>query len=106
MRSPARPSPIARTIGIAPPTAASKRSCRPCCAASVRSGAAWRAITCLFAVTTDLPAVDAANGFDDDVGVGVQDIVDVRRPRHGVIDAGGTALLGGAAVEDVRELKR
>ena len=29
MRSPARPSPIARTIGIAPPTAASKRSCRP-----------------------------------------------------------------------------
>ena len=37
MRSPARPSPIARTIGIAPPTAASKRSCRPCRAASVSS---------------------------------------------------------------------
>jgi len=34
----------------------------------------------------------------------VQDIVDVRAPRHG-LEAGGTALLDSAAVEDVRESK-
>src|SRR5438093_639843 len=60
MRSPARPSPMARTIGIAPPTAPSNRSWRPWRAAKLRSGAPSRAMTCLFAVTTDLPAASAA----------------------------------------------
>ena len=39
MRSPASRRRSARTIGIAPPTAASNRSCRPCRAASVNSAA-------------------------------------------------------------------
>ena len=50
----------ARTIGIAPPTAASNRSWRPWRAASTSSGCPARAMTCLLAVTTDLPASSAS----------------------------------------------
>src|SRR5262249_48620975 len=49
------------TIGIAPPTAASKLSATPFFSASSASRTPWRASSALLAVTTDLPAASAAS---------------------------------------------
>ena len=115
MRSPARPSPMARTIGIAPPTAASKRSWRPWRAASVSSAAPWRAITCLFAVTTDLPASSAARiqsaaGSTPPMASTTTSASLSRTSSMRVVQATPrgrqrAALAVGAAVEDVGELE-
>src|SRR6202521_1556104 len=49
------------TIGIAPPTAASKLSATPCFSASCASATPCLASSALFAVTTDFPAVSAVS---------------------------------------------
>ncbi len=49
--------------GIAAQTDASKRSCTPAADAIANSSAPWRATSCLFAVTTDLPARSSSRTY-------------------------------------------
>ena len=58
-RSPAKPWRNPLTIGMPPATAASKPRCAPRPRASASSSAPLSAMTCLLAVTTDLPASSA-----------------------------------------------
>ena len=105
---PASPSRSVLTIGIAPPTAASKLSATWFFSASAASATPWRASSALLAVTTDLPAVSAAvtarlrriarpaDQFDEDVDAGIG------RERHRVGDPAqllevDAALLGARA---------
>ena len=57
---PASPSRNVFTIGMAPPTAASKLSATLCFSASAASSPPCRASSALLAVTTALPALSAA----------------------------------------------
>ena len=60
-RSPATPSRSPRRIGIPPATAASNSRWRPCRPASRNNAGPLWAMTCLLAVTTDLPAASACS---------------------------------------------
>src|ERR1700678_2512595 len=55
------PSRSVFTIGMAPPTAASKLSATPCCSASAASATPCLASSALLAVTTDFPAASAVS---------------------------------------------
>ena len=55
----ASPRVKARTIGIRPPPKPRSGAAAPAASASVAAPGPWWAMTCLFAVTTDLPAVGA-----------------------------------------------
>ncbi len=82
---------IARTIGITPATAASKRSCTPASRATSKSSSPCWASSCLLAVTTGRLArsavehvvarrVGAADQLDDQVGA-LEDLAEVAVAR-------------------------
>ena len=114
---PAIPSRKVFTIGMAPPTAASKLSATCCFSASAASSTPCLASNALLAVTTDLPAAKrrldralgriagAADQFDEDIDAGIA------RERNGIgkpchlfeIDA---AVLAARARADRHDLDR
>ena len=116
--SPDKPCSMPAITGTPPATAAPCINCTPCFSASRASAAPRYAISCLFAVTTDLPA---AKHLRSHFSAGssppinsttmsasrVQNVVEVLRPHHRcghVLRSVRRPLPCDIAVEDMRQL--